>query len=164
MYRELSPGDLLAQVGGLQQGEALLQAASHVERSAVEEVQIPYLRVHQLVEIRDVQEVSHLLAGPAVAEVAQLPAEVVPGHPEGEDALVHLAHLPGTGYYPAAVYEGFYAIGRSIFFDEHLRGQLGRPVEGTSTSEREVLGDTVRRDPRVRLLIYEHEPRLVLLV
>src|SRR5215212_7540530 len=120
MYQDPLSRDLLPQIGSLHHRHALLKAATYVERLAVEEVQILYLRVYQLEEVRDVQEVSYLLAGTAIAEVAQLASEVVTSHPEGEDALVHLTHLPGPRYYPATVYDGFYPVGRPVLLDEHL--------------------------------------------
>ena len=49
------------------------------------------------------EQVAHLLAGAAEADVAERAAEVVAEQPVGEDALVDLAHLPGPGDHAAAV-------------------------------------------------------------
>src|SRR5205085_8115904 len=92
-------------------------------------------------------EVAHLLAPPTPADVGELAPEVVPAHPEGEDALVDLAHLPRAGDDAAAVDDEAQAIHRAIFLDEQFGAELRRAIERPRALQREVLGDAALRYP-----------------
>ena len=62
------------------------------------------------------QEIPYLLSLSPVADVAQLAPQHVGQQPVGEDALIHLAHLPGPRDDPASVDDGatIIVIGRPI--------------------------------------------------
>ena len=109
------------------------------------------------------QQVAHLLALAAEADVLERVAEVVGEHPVGEDALVDLAHLPGAGDHPAAVDDRLQAEGGPVLLDQQLGGELGRAVERARALQRKVLGDARRGDARDVLFGCDLEPRLGLL-
>ncbi len=71
--------------------------------------------------------------------------EMVGEHPVGEDALIDLAHLPGTGDHAAAVDHGSQPEGVAVLLDQQLGGELGGAVQRAGAGEREVLGDPGRR-------------------
>ena len=75
------PGELAAQLGRLEQREAALAAAADVDRRAGPVLGTSQLLLDQLDQVVDVQQVAHLLAGAAEADVAQRPPEVVGEHP-----------------------------------------------------------------------------------
>ena len=113
---------------------------------------VEQLALDQVDQVLDVEQVAHLLALAAEADVGERVAEVVGEHPVGEDALVDLAHLPGAGDHAAAVDHRRHAEPRPVLLDQQLGGELGGAVEGAGALEREVLGDAGRRDARHRLL------------
>ncbi len=141
-----------ADLGRLQQREAALAAAADVDGAPVPGVGIEQLALDQVDQVLDVEQVAHLLALAAEADVAERVAEVVGEHPVREDALVDLAHLPRPGDDAAAVDHRGHAEAGPVLLDQQLGGELGGAVEGAGAVEREVLGDARRRDPGDRLL------------
>ena len=126
-------------------------------------LRVAELLVDQVDQVVDVEQVAHLLAGAAVADVGEGPAEVVAEQPPGEDALVDLAHLPGPGDHAAAVGHRAQAEGVGVLLDQQLGGELGRAVERARAGEREVLGDARRPGAGDGLLGGELEAGLGLL-
>jgi hypothetical protein len=109
-----------------------------------------------------VDEVAHLLAGPAVAEVGQRAPGVVREEPVREDALVDLPHLPRSRDHPAAVDRRAHAEAVRVLRQQELGGELRRPVQRARPLEREVLGDTVLGGAGEGLLGLEREARVLL--
>ena len=64
-------------------------------------------------EVVDVEQVAHLLAAAAEADVGERPPEHVREHPVRHDALVDLAHLPRAGDDAAPIDDGAKAEGRA---------------------------------------------------
>ena len=91
---------------------------------------IEQLALDQVDQVLDVEQVAHLLALAAEADVAERVAEMVGEHPVGEDALVDLAHLPRAGDDAAAVDHGRDPEPRPVLLDQQLGGELGGAVEG----------------------------------
>ena len=145
--RHLVAGQLAADLGRLQQREAALAAAADVDGAPVPGPLVEQLALDQVDQVLDVQQVAHLLAPAAEADVAERVAEVVGEHPVGEDALVDLAHLPGAGDHAAAVDHRRHPEAGPVLLDQQLGGELGGAVEGAGAVERELLGDPGRRDP-----------------
>ncbi len=149
--RHLVAGQLAAERGRLQQREAALAAAADVGGDAAPALRVAELLVDQVDQVVDVEQVAHLLARAAVADVGERAAEEVAEQPPGEDALVDLAHLPGPGDHAAAVGHRAQAEGVGVLLDQQLGGELGRAVEGAGAGQREVLGDARRPGPGDRL-------------
>ena len=122
-----------------QQREAALAAAADVHGAPVPGRRVEQLALDQVDQVLDVEQVAHLLALAAEADVAERVAEVVGEHPVGEDALVDLSHLPGAGDHPAAVDDGGEAEAGPVLLDQQLGGELGRPVEGAGALQRKLL-------------------------
>ena len=142
------PVSAAADLGRLQQREAALAAAADVDGAPVPRLRVEQLALDQVDQVLDVEQVAHLLAAAAEADVGERVAEVVGEHPVGEDPLVDLAHLPGPGDHAAAVDHRRHAEPRPVLLDQQLGGELGRPVEGAGAVQRELLGDARRRDAR----------------
>src|SRR3954451_19565722 len=142
--RHLVAGELPADRGRLAQRKAALVAAADVHRAPVPGAGIEQLPLDQVEQVLDVEEIAHLLATPPEPDVAERVAEVVGEHPVGEDPLVDLAHLPGSGDDAAAVDHGGDTEALAVLLDQHLGGQLGGTVERPRPLEREVLGDPLR--------------------
>ena len=144
--RDLVAGQLAADRGRLQQGEAALAAAAGVHGHAVPLRRVEELALDQVDEVIDVEEVADLLAMSPEPDVGERVAEVVGEHPVGEYPLVDLSHLPGPGDHAEAVDHGGDAEGRPVLLDQELGGELRRPVERPRALQREVLGDPGRGD------------------
>ena len=68
-------------------------------------------------------------------------AEQVPRHPQDDETLVDLAHLPGAGDHAAAVDHRAQAVHRAIFLDQQFGGELGGAVQGTGAGQRKIFGN-----------------------
>src|SRR3954468_16075580 len=123
----LVAADLGAQRGQLAEREAHVDAAADVVDLPVPALGVVELALDEVDEVVDMKEVADLLARAAEADVAQRPAQPVPEQPEGEDALVDLAHLPGAGDHSTAVDHRLDAVA-AVLGDELLGGELGRAV------------------------------------
>src|SRR3954454_16966648 len=81
----LVAGQLAADLGGLQQREAALATAADVGDGTAPTLRLAQLLVDQVDQVVDVEEIAHLLAGAAVADVGERPPELVAEQPTGED-------------------------------------------------------------------------------
>ena len=93
------------------------------------------------------QDVAHLLALAAPADVLQSPAGQVVSGPQGNEPLLHGPHLPRTRDDAAPVDHVRDAVERPVLGEEQLRRQLGGTVEGADTFEGERLGDPPGETP-----------------
>ena len=160
--RSSRPGQLAAELGGLQQRQAALDAAADVDGRAVPAVGVGELVEDEVTEVVDVEHVAHLLARAAVADVAQRAARVVREQPVREDALVDLAHLPRAGDHAAAIDHGPDAERVGVLANEQLGREFRRSVERPRALERERLADPGRGRARRRAARRACEARLVL--
>ena len=160
--RDLVAGQLAAQVGRLAQRQRAGDAAADVERLPVPALGVGELLEHEVAEVVDVQQVAHLLAAAAVADVGQRPLLHVREQPVREHALVDLAHLPRPGDHAEAVDRRGHAERVGVLGEQQLGGELRGAVERARSRQREVLGDPVLGRARHRLLGLEREARLLL--
>ena len=121
-------------------------------------VHIVQLRVQQLEEILDMQNIPHLLPGPTESDIGQGASEMVSRNPQHGHPLVDLAHLPGTGKNAAAIHDGPEVIGRDIFVDEQFRAELGCPVQRSGPDQGKVLRDALQGDTRASPIQVPLEP------
>ena len=128
-------GGLAAEFGEFAERSRVLEAAGDVADPPIPVIKIPDLAGEKVAEVIDVEKIAHLFAMTAVADVAERTLEVVGHDPERDDSLVYFSKLPGAGDDPAAVDDGIEPVGRAIFFDEMLGGELRGAVERAGTSE-----------------------------
>src|SRR5262249_32708030 len=92
------------------------------------------------------------------SRVAEGLAEMMAGHPEGDDTLVGLPELSRSGQDPAPVDDGAQAVGIGVLLDQKFGGKLGRAVERTWKVGGERLGHASRGDTRLALTGSDLEP------
>src|SRR5262249_17772345 len=99
-----------------------------------------------------------LLSLTSKADIAERLPEMMGEHPVSEDALVDLAHLPGTGDHPTAVDHGWHPEPRAVLLDQELGRQLGGAIESASPAHWESLGIPRRGDTGDALFGGDLEP------
>ena len=77
------------------------------------------------------QQVTDLLAATAETDVLQRPLKMMAGHPQSNDSLVDLSHLPGAGDDSATIDQRGQAAGVIVFLDQQFAGELAGPIERT---------------------------------
>ena len=124
--RHLPAGQFAAEFGEFQERNARLQAAAHIIGRSVPQLRPLQLETQQLEQVGHMQQIPDLLTKTAISEVRQVALEEMLGDPEGDQALVDLAHLPRSGENPAAV-------------DQHRKQWILIHVEVRSQEEPEFL-------------------------
>ena len=155
--RKRSPRDVATDGRQLAKRRAHVSSTADVERPSVHHVEILQLVEHQRQEVVDVQHVAHLLALATETDVAERSAEQMPRDPQGNDALIDLAHLPRSRDHAASVRDGAEPVHLAILDHEQLGAQLRGSVQRARALQREVLGDTAGRCSGHRLIVVELE-------
>src|SRR5262245_22200157 len=100
--RDALTGLLDAEPGQLSERDRHPVPATDIVDPAVPPPRCLELELKQVEEVIHMEDVADLFALAAEPDVVQRASEVVAGDPECDKALVHFAHLPGTGEDAAA--------------------------------------------------------------
>ena len=136
-------GNFAAQDGSFAEGQAVLDAASHVPVPPGISIEVGDLVQHEVAKIVDVEEVANLLAGAAEADVLQPAIETVGGNPERHDSLVCFRHLPRARKQAATIDDEPDPVSVAIFGHHEFGRQFRHAVQGARPVEWKLLADAV---------------------
>ena len=112
-------------------------------------IELPQLQRKQIIEIIYMQDISDLQTFSAKARIGQRTAIEVPRHPQHDEALIDLAHLPRAGQNATAIDHGPQSVHFTVFFDQQFGGELGCAIQRTAARERKGFADAGRSRPAV---------------
>jgi len=149
----LVAGNFTAERCQLAQGNSKGGTAANVKHASPVLAGMKHLVDDQIAQIVDVEHVTHLLALPAETDVGELPAKIMGGNPERDDALIGFTHLPGTGDEAAAIDGAAEAVGVGVFDDHELGSEFGHAVKRARAVEGEIFVDAAAGTPGNQLLV-----------